>query len=334
VKRRLLFAVAVAALLAAGLYWRREAPPLRLAETAAVAPPAAVPAANRESVATPRQPQSPTAATAPREDSLRGTAVDGAVNLDAQGRLLRDRELRRLFDYFLARLGERSPAQIRADLLQWLAAQPQLDAALRAEVAQLFDRYVELQRAAAALGRSNDLQSDLQRLRELRRRELGDELAEAWFGEEERYAALTLERLAVARDPALDGVQRAARLAQIDSSLDTQQQAARSDSTGYQLAVAQSELLDAGQANAAQRNAERTQLWGAAAAQRLAELDQQEADWQLRLRAYALARTQLLADTGLAATAREARLQRLLDGFSEEERRRVLALAEEGLLPQ
>jgi len=278
-----------------------------------------------------RQPQS---SAATREDSLRGTDVDGSVRLDANGRLVADRELRRLFDYFLARLGERTPEQIRADLLAWLQTQPQLDATARAAVTRLFDRYVELQRASAALGRSNDLRADLQRLRELRERELGVDLARAWFGEEQDYAEQTLARLALARDASLDAQTRAQRLAELDRQQDPQQRAASEASTDFQLAVAQSEQLAATDASAQQRAQQRRELWGDDAAVRLAELDQQEASWQLRLRAYAQAREQVFADRGLTPQQREIRLERLLGDFSEAERRRVLTLADEGLLPR
>jgi len=54
----------------------------------------------------------------------------------------------------------------------------------------------------------------------------------------------------------------------------------------------------------------------------------------LRLQAYAQAREQVFADRGLTSTQRDTRLARLLDDFSDAERRRVLALADEGLLPR
>uniref|UniRef100_UPI00214889BC lipase secretion chaperone n=1 Tax=Tahibacter caeni TaxID=1453545 RepID=UPI00214889BC len=276
----------------------------------------------------------PQAAAVARADSLRGTEVDGGVRLDANGHVVRDRELRRLFDYFLARLGERSAERIRDDLLQWLLQQPQLDAAARADVLALYDRYVELQRASAALGSSGDLHADLQRLQALRERELGRELAQAWFGDEQAYAAQTLARLDVARDSDLDPAARAQRLAEIDAELDPRQRAARSDSTDFQGAVAQSRQFDAAAVSAEQRAEQRRRRWGDAAAVRLAELDQQEASWQLRLQAYAQAREQVFADRSLSPPQRELRLARLLDDFSEAERRRVLTLADEGLLPQ
>jgi len=336
VKRRIAAGVAAAVLFGLLLLARRlpDASPPPAAVPAAVPVVAKEAAARRDAVTSAAAERQPQVVATARADSLRGTDVDGGVRVDAQGRVVRDRELRRLFDYFLARLGERSPERIREDLLQWLQQQPQLDAVARAEVVALYDRYVELQRASAALGNSGDLSTDLQRLRELRERELGRELAQAWFGEEQDYAAQTLARLAVARDASLDASARDRRLAEIDASLDPSQRAAHSDSTDFQSAVAQSRQFDAADVSAAQRAEQRRQRWGDAAAVRLAELDQQEASWQLRLQAYAQAREQVFADRGLTSTQRDTRLARLLDDFSDAERRRVLALADEGLLPR
>ncbi|MCQ4165225.1 lipase secretion chaperone [Tahibacter harae] len=315
-------------------FWRR--PPASAPATAAagVAQRSESAASAPKAAASNAAARLPQAAPAVREDSLRGTEVDGRIRVDAAGNLAADRELRRLFDYFLARLGERNPEQIRADLLAWLQQQTALSASVRAAVLHLFDRYVELQRASAALGRSGDLAADLERLRELRRRELGEELARAWFGEEEDYAALTAQRLALARDTGLDAATRSARLAELDAQLDPQQREVRAQSTDFQLALAQTAQLDAQQLSPAQRAQQRSELWGEAAAQRLGELDQQELDWNLRLRAYAQARERLLADSALAPSVREVKLQKLLQSFSETERRRVLALVDEGLLPR
>lgn len=333
-KNRVPFAAAalIALLLASFALRRGDVAPQP--NDAATSPPLRAATIVPESVASTAAQRVPQAVPVAREDSLRGTVVDGAVRVDAQGRVVRDRDLRRAFDYFLTRLGERSPERIREDLVDWLQRQPQLDAAARAEALALFDRYVELQRAAASLPQSGDLRSDLQRLHELRVRELGTELAQTWFGADEAYAAHTLARIETARDASLDDATRQRRLADLEAQLDPAQRAMRDDSIAFQQAVADSGEFEI-EAVAAQRRAEqRRQRWGEDAAVRLAELDQQEASWQLRLRAYAQAREHLFADRALAPAQREQRLARLLDDFSDAERRRVLALAEDGLLPR
>lgn len=333
-KRALVAAAALIALLLASVALRREASAPRVGDAASTAasPLSRPMTATVTSEAAQRAPH--TVPAPAREDSLRGTAVDGVVRVDAQGRVVRDRDLRRVFDYFLTRLGERSPERIRADLIAWLQQQPQLDAAARAQALALFDRYVELQHAAAALPRSSDLRADLDRLHALRVRELGAELAQAWFGDDEAYAAHTLARIEAARDTSVDEATRQRRLAELDAQLDPAQRAGRDESTAFQQAVADSGHFDVEAVSAQRRADQRRQRWGEDAAVRLAELDQQEASWQLRLQAYTQAREHLFADRALVPAERERRLVRLLDDFSEAERRRVLALAEEGLLPR
>ncbi|MBL8299766.1 MAG: hypothetical protein JNN30_15625 [Rhodanobacteraceae bacterium] len=323
-------AALIALLLAFLMQWQTDV----ASPAGAVMPPSSQPgAAVNESVVSTAPRRAPQAAAVTAQDSLRGTAVDGAVRVDAQGRVGRDRDLRRVFDYFLTRLGERSLERIRADLAWWLQQQPQLDAATRAEVLALFDRYVELQHATAALPRSGDLRTDLQRLQELRVRELGAGLAQAWFGEEEAYTAHTLARLVTARDATLDEATRRQRLADIEAQLDPMQRTSRDASLAFQQAVADSRHFDTAAVSAQHRAEQRRQHWGEEAAIRLAELDQQEAGWQSRLLAYAQARERLFADRSLSPVQREQRLAQLLEGFSAAERRRVLALAEDGLLP-
>lgn len=268
------------------------------------------------------------------EDSLRGTEADGAVNFDANGRPRADRDLRRLFDYFLTRLGERSPAAIRLDLLVHLRDSLHLDTDALTQVLSWFDSYTNTQRASSGLARSGNLADDFARMRTLHREQLGEELARAFYGDEDDYAAYTAQRLALERDPTLTPAQRDAGLTQLEAQRDPMQRVAQQASTDFQLAVTQTEQFAEAHADGATRYAERAALWGEDAAQRLALLDEQEAQWSARLAAYARARADLLADTTLTPDARAAGLSALLSGFQEPERLRVLALVEAGLLPK
>lgn len=265
---------------------------------------------------------------APREDSLRGSAVDGAVNFDAAGRPRSDRELRRLFDYFLTRLGERDEAQVRDDVLAYLRDGLRLDAPAQSQVLAWFDAYVATGRATAELPRSGDPVIDAAQLQALHRARLGDALARAWFGEDDDYAAYTAQRLAIEHDGVLTAQDRAQRLSDLEGTLDPLQLEGMHAATDFQIAVAQSRELDASSADAAARLAERAALWGDDAALRLAALDQAESEWHRRAAAYARARAEILASSALAPSARDARLQSLLDGFTDPEQRRLLSLAQ------
>jgi lipase chaperone LimK len=264
---------------------------------------------------------------APREDSLRGTQVDGAVHLDANGRPKADRDLRRLFDYFLARTGEHTPEQIRADLLAYLRDVLALDAAAQAQLLAWYDAYLDTGRAAAALSRSGNLADDLARLHALHRERLGEALAQTWFGEEDDYADHTAQRLAIGHDDSLSPAQREEKLAQLDQSLEPAQRESLHASTDFQLAVAQSEQFTADHADASTRHAERAALWGEDAAKRLDALDQANRDWQQRLAVYTSGCNAVVNDAALPTASRELRLQALLSGFGDAERRRVLSLA-------
>lgn len=266
-------------------------------------------------------------------DSLRGTRVDGAVNPGADALPRADRDLRRLFDYFLARLGERDPATIRADLDAHLRDALRLGAAARTQVLAWFDLYVEGERAVAALPRSGDPVRDAALLRRTHQRYLGGELAQAWFFADDDYAAYTAQRVALQRDARIDAQQLSQRLDELDATLDPAEREGRQQATDFQIAVAQSRELAAADAGADARFVERAALWGDAAALRLGALDDADARWNTRMHTYALARARLLGDAALGERERAARLDALLEDFSAAEQRRVLSLAQANLLP-
>ncbi|RDZ29410.1 lipase secretion chaperone [Lysobacter silvisoli] len=263
------------------------------------------------------------APAAAARDSLRDTAVDGAIALDAAGKPRPDRAMRRLFDYFLTRLGERTPAQIR-DALR-LHLQPQLSAAALAQVLAWFDAYVALERESAALGVSQDLAADLRQRRELRRRRLGEAIAQAWYGEDERRLQLALAKQALAREAGLTPAQREQRLAELQAASGLPPDPTRDESQAVALAMQQSAQFEAQGVAPQQRYAQREAAFGAAAAQRLAELDARRERWNARLADYRAQRQRVLADTALDAAQRQARLDALLAPFDEAERRRLLA---------
>lgn len=273
-------------------------------------------------------------ARAGARDSLRGTQVDGAVHLDAKGRPIADRELRRLFDYFLSRIGERNEQQIRADLDAYLSAK--YAAAAIAQVLVWFDSYVTLQRSSVSLtGEAGDPRTAVARLRALRAQRMGPQIAEAWWGDEDRYLDYTLARQDLLADASLSVQERERRLAELDGSLDPARLALRKQDDQAEHVMAQNEDYAQRQVPAEQRYAEREREYGDAAAQRLAELDQKRAQWDGRLREFAVARQGILGDTRLSAVQRESQLSELLARrFDSNERLRVDAMARNGLLPK
>lgn len=265
-------------------------------------------------------------------DSLRGTEVDGEITLDADGRPMADRGMRRLFDYFLARIGEQTLPAIRASLSAHLLTQ--FHAPVVVAVLERYDAYVALTQDMAMLSPTGDDLKDAARLHDLRRARLGEAVAEAWYGDEERYLQATLARRAILADASLDDGDKASALAALDAALDPAQRAGRQQTDLMNDAVAQTERFDASSASAAERFAEREKAVGPEAAARLATLDAEHAAWNSRLAEFAAQRERVMANSSLSAQARELAVQSMLASrFDARERLRVDALMRAGALP-
>lgn len=322
------FAAAVVAVIAGGLWWRGA--------SSDAASTSAAPAVDAAAGVAPSQAAAgalpSSASAAGRADSLRGTQVDGGVRLDANGQPIADRDLRRLFDYFLTRLGEQSPEAIRAAVLAHVSSG--FAPAVAAKVMAWFDAYVALERDTVEIGkRYRDLEEATQQVRALRRERLGAALAEAWYGDEERYLDYTLARQKLQRDRTLSEAERQRRLSELDQRLTPDRLALRDESEALDAAVSQSRQFEERHTDAATRYAEREATFGREAAQRLGELDARKAQWRDRLRTYAAQRQRVLEDGSLNDAQRQQRLDALLQPFDANERRRVDALTRNGMLP-
>ncbi len=267
-----------------------------------------------------------------QQSSLRGAEVDGGVRLDAAGHLQVDLDLRRLFEHFLSLSGEFSDGEIRR-LLQ-LHVVDAHGAAVADEVITMFDRYLGMRNAAAALPPETDIAARFEALRQLRREWLGNAAAEAMFGADEAHTAYTLERMAVLEDPELRAEERAIRLAELDESRPQAAQEGQQSALSALLAEEQTRQLDALGIDDAERHAERSALWGEDAADRLATLDQERAQWDRRLADYVRQRDQLANDARLDTTARAAAIEALRRrSFADNERVRVESLEAVSAMP-
>jgi lipase chaperone LimK len=266
-----------------------------------------------------------------QQSSLRGTTRDGDITVDANGRLVLDANLRRLFDYYLALTGEFSDSDLRTLLLGDVAEAHGAGAA--AEVAEVFDRYLGLRAELAHAPVSADLAERFEQVRAARRNWFGDD-ADALFGDEEAQIAYTLERQALEASDELDDAERQARLDELEARRPATERAAQRDASAALLAAEQTRQLDALGADPTARHAERAELWGEQAADRLARLDRERADWDRRLAGYARSRAALIADSMLDASTRAAALDRLRRAsFAPTEQLRIEALEAVGALP-
>jgi lipase chaperone LimK len=286
--------------------------------TAASRPAASAAVANTAGVGIPARPSeaSPVPSLQQRlqRSSLRGSTVDGRLQLGPDGRLRMDAELVRFFEYHLALLGEFELGDIRALLAEHV--QKSLGSAAVPSVLAAFERYLGLRQALGALPPGLSLQDTLRERVSLERQWFGED-AEAMFGEERAHDARTAARLEVSGGVP-EGVDRPAPAA-----------AQERDARSALLAEEQTRQFDALGLSQTERQSERTALWGAAAAARLDALDAERAAWEARLDSYADERDRLRDEGAASATDLEALRQRNFDAL---ERMRVEALERAGAL--
>lgn len=273
---------------------------------------------------------SPTAAHNTLPPSFEGTTVDGVFRLDADGNLLISEDIRRIFDYFLAAVGEESLRASVARLRAYIAAQLPVNA--REQALALLNQYLEYKRELVLLERDLPQMANLDALRQreaavqaLRARLFDSQTQQAFFGREEAYNQFTLQRLAIVNDAQLDATAKALAIDQLRNNLPADMQDAVLPQLQNDLRE-QTAALQAAGANPEQIRQLRQQLVGAEATQRLEALDQQRQTWKKRIAQYRQDKAAIENNPGLSAGDKRAAINQLAaENFDERERLRLEA---------
>lgn len=256
--------------------------------------------------------------------SQQGTVADGSVR-SIQGVLRTDEGLRRLFDYYLASLGERSLVATRAALAEQLSRT--LDPNRTLSALALFDRYLGYRRALTTLAAPDHTPAaQLAVMRRLRKHYFSDAEAQGLFGTEDRYNDFTLALAAVRADTSLDAATRNQRIAELEAALPEDLREARRAPVAHLALAAREQALREQGGNEEDLYRLRSQAVGQAGADRLADLDQRNAAWQNRIHDWRAEQARLNADSSLTPPEREAALAKYVsEHFDERERRRLAA---------
>ncbi|WP_413672298.1 lipase secretion chaperone [Massilia cellulosiltytica] len=253
--------------------------------------------------------------------SLQGTRPDGAVHVAPDDSIVADARLVELFDYYLSTVGEKSPAAVRAEI------ERELDRTLRPAAAaaakRVLTRYIAYRQALAGVGADRSLVGQdaaalkrrLDALRGLRAQYFSRREIAAIFGREDAANAEALARMEIRDDRTLDAQQKRARLAALDAGLPADVRAAREAPLKIVHVQEEAERLRAGGAGEDDVFRLRAEAFGVDAAQRLADVDRDEAAWRRRIDAYLVQRRGLNDEA--AVTALRNRM------FSEDEQRRL-----------
>lgn len=326
----------LAALSAAStLLLNREAPPVLAPPPSATAAPT-TPADPRSQQASSLNQQLRQTAPAqlgnpgPLPASLQGTRHDVRLQLDEHGALRIEEGLLRLFDFYLAGLEEEGIDKVLTRIHRDLAAQLQGPALEQAR--DLLRRYVDYRIALQDLpagGGSLDaeaLRQRLEALNALRQQFFSAEEYQAFFARENAEDEYMLQRLALSQHGELGASQQHQALAELEAQLPDEVRQARSASTRHGELYAATQAMQAEGASAEEIRQLREQSLGSAAADNLAQLDQQQAEWRQRLSDYAAERDRLRS-AGLSQGELDNAIAELQNSrFDERERMRVNAL--------
>ena len=259
----------------------------------------------------------------PFAPSLQGTRPDGAVQIAADDTVVADARLIELFDYYLATVGEKTPDAVRAEI------ERELDRTLRPAAAtgakRVLARYIAYRQALVTLSADPRLagpdavalQRRLAALRGLRAQYFSARELAAIFGREDAANADALARLRIRDDPALSLQQKRERLAALDAALPADVRAAREAPLKVVRVEEDAARLRAQGASPDDVFRLRADAFGADAAQRLADVDRDEAAWKTRIDAYLAERRNVRDEAGLAALRNRM--------FSADEQRRLAA---------
>ena len=248
--------------------------------------------------------------------SFVGTEVDGSFRVDAAGNLIISEDIRRIFDYFLASIGEESLDAGVSRLRNYIDSQLQEPARARAQA--LLEQYLSYKRELVLLELDLPQMTSLDAMRQretavqtLRARLFDSETHQAFFAREEGYNRVTLERLTIQYDSTMSAEEKGVAVDRLRASLpeELQQHTA---------------LLQAEGASAAQIRQMRQQLVGAEATTRLEALDSQRQSWQRRLDDYITAKAKIQVNEGLSSGDKRAAIEALAaERFDERERLRL-----------
>lgn len=274
--------------------------------------------------------------------SLQGTDVDGEIIIDENKQLVVTEGLRRLFDYFLSALGEEDEATIYARVESYIRHHTPEPAASQAvaifnqyvaylkAIPDIEKRYGNLQLQATKSGKLdlNAVAQQRQDVTQLRQQFFTQETIDAFFASEEEYDDYSMEMVRINQNEQLSEAQKqAARQDYISRMPDNAIKANIEQQANLGELMARTEQMKAKGASPEALYNMRRELVGEAAAGRLAQVDQQDANFDQRFQQLQRQKQQILAQTTDKAQAQTQIIQLEKQLFNDAERKRLAGYA-------
>lgn len=220
--------------------------------------------------------------------TFKGAVVDGALRTDHRGNLVIDMQLRHWIDFHLTAMGEISLNEIKLVMQQKIRELPQPG---QQQALDLLDAYMgylaalesyDIEEARRLVEpRMSDMEARFRWQQRLRREWLEPLVVEAFFAGEESIDEYTLAAQRLRRDGASD-----AELAALETTLPEPVREMRAESRRV-IEMGKSEgSMKAQGASVEEIQQWRVQEYGTEAAERLAQMDKRQSQWQQRLKDY------------------------------------------------
>jgi len=274
--------------------------------------------------------------------SLQGTEVDGEIIINENKQLIVTEGLRRLFDYFLSALGEEDDAVIYARVERYIRNHTPEPAASQAIA--IFDRYIAYLKAIPEIeNRYGNLQlqatksgeldlnvvaQQKQDVAKLRQQYFAKDTIKAFFGADDAYDDYSIEMIGINQNKQLSAAQKeAAKQDYISRMPDNATKAHIEQQTNLNELMSRTAQMKAEGATAEELYNMRRKLVGAPAAQRLAQVDQEDANFDQRFTQYETQKQRLLSQNPGQAQAQVQINQLEQQLFDETERKRLAGYA-------
>ena len=274
--------------------------------------------------------------------SLKGTQVDGEIIIDENKQLVVTEGLRRLFDYFLSALGEEDEAVIYARVESYIRSHTPEPAASQAM--KIFDQYIAYLKAIPAIEKRygnlqlqatkngeldlNVVAQQRQDVAKLRQQHFDKATITAFFGAEDEYDDYSIAMVKINQDKQMSEAQKqAARQDYVSRLPDGAIKTNIMQQANLNELMARTEQMKAAGASPEALYNMRRELVGAPAAERLAQVDQEDANFDQRFKQYQTQKQQLLSQNADKAQAQTQINQIEQQLFNETERKRLAGYA-------
>lgn len=274
--------------------------------------------------------------------SLQGTTVDGEIIIDEHKQLVVTEGLRRLFDYFLSAFGEEEDSVIYDRVKSYIRHHTPEPAASQAIT--IFDQYVAYLKALPELEKRygnlqlqatqngeldlNVVAQRKQDVAKLRQRHFAKPTINAFFGAEEDYDNYSVEMIRINQNEQLSDAQKeVARQDYISRMPNNLTKANIEQQANINALTTRTEQMKAKGATAEELYKMRRELVGAPAAARLAQVDQEDENFDQRFNQYQAQKQRLLSQNTDSTQTQNQLNQFELQLFDESERKRLAGYA-------